>query len=129
MAENNNNNRRCKKLQNKGEPINALHSHCCAWTHKGPLFNKGVFDKKAGSASICGADIPVKGKGSKFMAVREACCKNESSDSLGDCDSASWPKGKMFKNVLEFAADENQWLESFAQAWKVTTENGHINLQ
>lgn len=26
MAENNNNNRRCKKLQNKGKPINALHS-------------------------------------------------------------------------------------------------------
>jgi len=26
MAENNNNNRKCKKLQNKGEPINALTS-------------------------------------------------------------------------------------------------------
>jgi len=63
------------------------------------------------------------------MAVREACCQNESSDSLGDCDSSSWPKGKMFSNVLAFAADENLWLESFAQAWKITTENGHIDLQ
>lgn len=35
----------------------------------------------------------------------------------------------MFPNVLAFAADENQWLESFAQAWKVATENGHIDLQ
>lgn len=48
MAENNNNNRKCKKLQNKGKPINALTSQCCAWTHKGALFNKGVLDKAAG---------------------------------------------------------------------------------
>jgi len=54
MAEHNNNNRKCKKLQNKGKPINALHSHCCAWTHKGALFNKGVLDKKQGSGQLCG---------------------------------------------------------------------------
>lgn len=35
----------------------------------------------------------------------------------------------MFPNVLAFAADENQWLESFAQAWKIATENGHMDLQ
>lgn len=48
MKENNNSNRRCKKLQNKGVPINALTAHCCAWTHKSALFNKGVLDKEAG---------------------------------------------------------------------------------
>jgi len=62
MAENNNNNRKCKKSQNKGEPINALHSNCCAWTHKGALFNKGVFDKKDGPADLCGKQIPARGK-------------------------------------------------------------------
>jgi len=129
MKENNFSNRRCKKLQNKGEPIVATHSHCCAWTHKSPLFNKGVFDKKGGPASICGAEIPHKGKEAKFMKVREACCQNESSDSLGDCDSSAWPKGKMFSNVLTFASDEKQWLESFTQSWKIATENGHIDLQ
>jgi len=66
MAENNNNNRRCKKLQNKGTSINALHSNCCAWTHKGALFNKGVLDKKKGSDSLCGAQIPHRGKASQF---------------------------------------------------------------
>lgn len=88
MKENNNNNRRCKKLQNKGEPINALTSQCCAWTHKGALFNKGVLDKKAGTGALCGAQIPAKGKGSQFDAVREACCSAEHTDSTGDCDSS-----------------------------------------
>jgi len=48
MEENNFNNRKCKKLQNKGKPINALETQCCAWTHKGALFNKGVFSKQEG---------------------------------------------------------------------------------
>ena len=30
---------------------------------------------------------------------------------------------------MAFAANENQWLESYAQAWKIATENGHLNLQ
>lgn len=88
MKENNNNNRKCKKLQNKGKSINALHSECCAWTHKGALFNKGVLDKKAGVGSLCGAEIPVKGKASKFDAVREVCCSKEHAESTGDCDSS-----------------------------------------
>lgn len=125
MKENNNNNRKCKKLQNKGVSINALHSQCCAWTHKGALFNKGVLDKAAGTGEMCGTQIPVKGAQSRFGPVREACCSAEASDSTGDCDSAQWPKGKMFPIVLEFAADENQFIESFTQAWKVATENGH----
>lgn len=35
----------------------------------------------------------------------------------------------MFSNVLAFAANEQQWLESFQQGWKVATENGHLDLQ
>lgn len=62
MAENNFNNRRCKKLQNKGKPINALETQCCAWTHKGALFNKGVFSIQEGKGSICGKEIPSRGK-------------------------------------------------------------------
>lgn len=128
MEENNFNNRKCKKLQNKGKPINALETQCCAWTHKGALFNKGVFDAKDGPGDICGKQIPKRGKESKFLAVKDACCVNQSSESTGDCDSSQWPKGQSFSNVLTFAADENQWLESYRQAWKVTTENGHIDL-
>jgi len=73
-----------------------LAEKCCAWTHKGALFNKKVLDASKGSDFLCGAQVPNKGKGSKFLAVREHCCKNEGNDSMGDCDSSSWPKGKMF---------------------------------
>jgi len=61
--------------------------------------------------------------------VKDACCANQHKDSTGDCDSAAWPKGQAFSHVLTFAADENQWLESFTQAWKIATENGHLDLK
>lgn len=129
MEANNFNNRKCKKLQNKGKPINALETQCCAWTHKGALFNKNVFDKSKGPASICGKDIPPKGKGSRFTEVKDACCVNQHPESTGDCDSSAWPKGQAFSHVLKFAANEDAWLKSYAQGWKILTENGHIELQ
>lgn len=63
---------------------------------------------------MCGKQIPPRGKDAKFLQVKEACCANAHPDSTGDCDSAAWPKGKAFSNILTFAADENQWLESYA---------------
>lgn len=77
------------------------------------MFNKGVFNKADGAADLCGTKIPARGKEGKFNKVQEACCANAHADSMGDCDSSAWPKGMAFKHVLEFAADENQWLESF----------------
>jgi len=78
---------------------------------------------------MCGTEIPKKGKGARFTEVKEACCKNQSPDSTGDCDSAAWPKGKAFKQVLDFASDEKLWLKHFTDAWKIATENGHIDLK
>jgi len=127
MAENNFNNRSCRSLQNKGTPILATAGNCCAWTHKNALFNKGVFDAN-GTGNLCGQEVPRRGRESQFNQVRNACCANEGSDSSGDCDSAAWPKGQSFPMVLAFAADENEWLESYAQAWKIATENGHLDL-
>lgn len=93
------------------------------------MFNKGVFKVGDGNADLCGAKIPAKGKASRFQEVKKSCCANQASDSTGDCDSAQWPKGQAFPHVLTFAADERQWLESFAQAWKIATENGHFDLK
>lgn len=128
MLENDFNNRKCKKLQNKGKPINALAGECCAWTHKQALFNKGVFDRN-GTGSLCGQDVKKREKTSHFKPMREACCANEGAASSGDCDSASWPKGPAFPMVLAFAADEKLWLENYVQAWKLATENGHLGLR
>lgn len=128
MKENGFNNRKCKKLQNKGKPINALAGECCAWTHKGALFNKGVFDKN-GTGNLCGQEVKKREKGSNFQDMRKACCANEGDASSGDCDSSQWPKGPAFPMVLSFAADENLWLENYVQAWKIATENGHLDLR
>ena len=74
--------------------MDATAGECCAWTHKGALFNHEVFNKEKGG-EVCGVLISdeTKGKESNFDKLREACCANEGKDSTGDCDSSSWPKG------------------------------------
>jgi len=129
MKKENNNNRKCKKFQNKGKSINALETQCCAWTHKGALFNNRVLDKEAGKDMLCGAEVPNKGPDSKFEAVQDKCCANQHEDSTGDCDSSQWPKGQAFRNILDFAANETMWHDSFAEAWEIATENGHLDLK
>ena len=65
-----------------------------------------------------------------FDEMRETCCaKADAAGSAGDCDSAAWPKGPAFLPVMAFAADENAWLESYAEAWQIATENGHLDLK
>jgi len=71
---------------------------------------------------------PRQRRPSPFSQLRSVCCKNEALDSTGDCDSAAWPKGKAFPHILAFAADQEKWLKSYTQAWKIATENGHADL-
>lgn len=89
----------CKNMQKLGRAVDATAGECCAWTHKGPLFNHGVFDLQKG-AEVCGVFISETenngGKVSGFDALRDACCGKEGSDSIGDCDSSAWPKGQFF---------------------------------
>ena len=72
---------------------------------------------------------PRQRKPSPFTQIRSVCCKHEGSDSTGDCDSANWPKGQAFTQVMAFAANQDKWLTSYTQAWKIATENGHADLK
>merc|ERR1712151_1369177 len=103
---------------------NSIHQECMAANN----FNNRKCKKLQSKGKMCGTEIPARGKESKFEKVKEACCANAHPDSTGDCDSSAWPKGQAFSHVLLFAADEQQWLESFSQAWKIATENGHLDL-
>jgi len=67
-------------------------------------------------------------KSMRFQAVRESCCEKEDDDSYGDCDSAAWPKGTYFNQVLAYAQNETLWLDNFHEAWKMATENGFKEL-
>ena len=84
-------------MQKLGRAVDATAGECCAWTHKGALFNHGVFDKEKGG-EVCGVKIDENSdmKKSTFDALRDACCSKEGTDSTGDCDSSSWPKGQFF---------------------------------
>jgi len=94
MKENNNNNRKCKKFQNKGQSIIATAGNCCAWTNKNALFGKGVFNETTGGGNLCGTQLDKKRqRGTNFTNMRNECCVHEAADSTGDCDSAAWPKG------------------------------------
>lgn len=78
---------------------------------------------------LCGVEVPNKGPDSRFEAVQNKCCANQHDDSTGDCDSSQWPKGQAFRNILDFAANETMWHNSFAEAWEIATENGHLDLK
>jgi len=91
------------------------------------LFNHGVFSYEEGG-EVCGLRITSKKqKKTGFDEIRKKCCVHEAEGSA-DCDSSSWPKGQFFTQVLRFAADEELWLDKFAKAWEVATENGFYEL-
>jgi len=95
MEENDFDPKLCKDDRKKGDPLNALGTKCCAWTHKSPLFKKDVYDIE-GEGSVCGTVTTKKDKDTKFLGMRESCCANEGETSAGDCDSSDWPKGDSF---------------------------------
>lgn len=128
MIANGFNNKICKGKQNKGKSILAQTSNnCCAWTHKGPLQNFKVLNADAGM-TMCGKTLTGDRRepGTKFLDIRDHCCKNEENTEKLDCDSAAWPKGIFFRHTLEYAGNENLWIKNFLNAWKIATENGHL---
>lgn len=130
MDEHDDNNRRCKKFQKLGSHIEATAGNCCAWTNANPLIKRGII--KRDDKEICGHETTTNRRGRvnnmRFGHIRDSCCVGEAEDSYGDCDSAAWPKGRYFRNVLDYAASEKNWLRMFSRAWIVATENGFLDL-
>ena len=95
-----------------GGPVLATEHDCCAW-----LTSDTIQDAVANNeGEYCG--------GSPGRGERGQCCGNQD----GDCGDRNNPTGPAADAVLLFAADEPAWLESFAQAWLIATENGHAEL-
>ena len=84
--------------------------------------NNGIFRSTTTKTNnFCGQSNNELG----FEDGRKQCCMNEGSSSVGDCDSAKWPKGPAFRAILTFAANEGHWLREYTRAWWIATENGH----
>lgn len=87
----------------------------------------------AETGSICGGTAQQATRKRDFENIRDLCCAHENTvtegaTSAGDCDSAQWPKGPGFNDIIEFAGSNDSWLNVFAKAWKIATENGHYDL-
>lgn len=93
------------------------------------MFGRGAF-KEGEDNAFCGSSISENPKGKMNKknrdekTMRTTCCANEGSDSTGDCDSASWPKGPAFNSILTWASNEKAWLNAFTRAWQHATVNG-----
>ena len=95
-----------------GGPVLATEHDCCAW-----LTSDTIQDAVANNeGEYCG--------GSPGRGERGQCCGNQNND----CGNRDNPTGPATDAVLRFAADEPTWLESFAEAWLIATENGHAEL-
>ena len=95
-----------------GGPVLATEHDCCAW-----LTSDTIQDAVANNeGEYCG--------GSPGRGERGQCCGNQNND----CGNRDNPTGPAADAVLRFAADEPAWLESFAEAWLIATENGHAEL-
>lgn len=99
----------CRGLQRNSDTkfLLANQSQCCAWTNTKALKNNGLFRRTTTKTNnFCGQS----NTNLDFGTGRAQCCGGEGSSSVGDCDSAKWPKGPAFRSVLTFAANEGHWL-------------------
>ena len=96
-------------------PVVAKDENCCAW-----LISRivtGAIDNNGGE--FCGSRS-MRGRGE-----RQNCCGNNNDD----CGDEGNPQGPAANAVLNFAADEAAWINTFVVAWGIATENGHTSLQ
>ena len=57
------------------------------------------------------------------------CCWNQTlevrpNDYKSDCDIRDKPDGPAIEAILDYAADEDKFMEDFMEAWWLATENG-----
>jgi len=105
----------------RGRELNAASTRCCAWTEDDNVRN-AVRDYLGGE--FCGSTNIPRGAGDQ----RELCCDGERDNDI-DCGDFREPDGPAIDDVLEFASNEQAWLDAFVSTWKIVTENGFNNLQ
>merc|ERR1712190_42658 len=116
----------CLAYASAGKPINARRDECCAW-----MDSKDIRPEVVDNADGLHCGLPVGPTGASMKA---ACCDTSqraseptSERDLGsqdNCGSPSKLMGFAAGDVLDFAADDDQWLTTFQAAWTKATEKG-----
>eukprot|EP00933_Yihiella_yeosuensis_P008163 TRINITY_DN1134_c0_g1_i2.p1 TRINITY_DN1134_c0_g1~~TRINITY_DN1134_c0_g1_i2.p1 ORF type:complete len:622 (+),score=119.92 TRINITY_DN1134_c0_g1_i2:81-1946(+) len=93
-------------------PVLAQVHDCCAWLNSNAI--QGAVQNNGGE--YCGGS-PQRGATNE----RAQCC---GAADANDCGNRGAPTGPAAQAVLQFAADDNLWLNAFMRAWHIATENG-----
>lgn len=124
----------CAEFDETGTPLKAQDHTCCAWIDPLTFYNMAndIYPRNRGFPQ-CGVSYNPRwfGRGrmqplpnQDFLSERESCCDGEDAASFGDCDKTTQnPKGPALDYLMDFVKSENNWLETFAEAWKIGTNN------
>ena len=99
------------KYETTGTFILAKTAECCAWSDSSLLFAPGIV---TAGGTQCGSTVA-----SNSTNSFTSCCGSTKS-----CDSAMRPNGPGYNQIVQFAANNSQWLMRFNDAWWVGVENG-----
>lgn len=107
--------------------LNSRNANCCAWIRPQTAFDVGAVET---GENFCGRDYTAELGATDNRATRGICCgKQGSIRPLADCDSLNRPVGPAYNDVVDFASNEDEWLETYVAAWKMAQENGWTTLK
>mmetsp|Transcript_30466 Transcript_30466/g.46680 ORF Transcript_30466/g.46680 Transcript_30466/m.46680 type:complete len:143 (-) Transcript_30466:55-483(-) len=102
-------------------PILSSTRNCCA------RINPNLVLKPGESEEVCGVTYTHSTPFSYLQ--KDACCRDTDGVFFQDCNDASKPNGFAIDHVIEFAQDEDAWLDAFIESWNHGTSLGQYNLK
>jgi len=101
-------------------------ANCCAWVTPQSVFNAGAVEN---GENYCGRSYDdAVGRLNRRQSTTLCCGKAGSQRPSRDCDNIDTPVGPAYTDVVDFAANEDEWLETYVAAWKMAQENGWTTL-
>jgi len=117
----------CMVYGHSSGALNSRSANCCAWIRPQTAFDGGAVET---GENFCGRDYTATLGATDNRATRGICCgKQQTIRALADCDSLNRPVGPAYNDVLDFASNEDEWLETYVAAWKMAQENGWTTLK
>ena len=116
----------CMVYTHDSGTLSSSTANCCAWVTPATVFSTGAVE--AGE-NYCGRTYnDAVGSLTAKQSTKLCCSKSNTQTSLDDCDRIASPRGPAYNDVLDFAANEDEWLEVYVAAWKMAQENGWTTL-
>jgi len=113
---------------------------CCAWlmpkTTLRDIQSMSTSPTNPEQNTWCGFNDMGGFLNDNFGVLQNWCCQdapaggnkaNKANGKTIDCNSAKTPAGPAAKDILEFAVDEEAWLQTFLVAWSKATQRGMKN--